>query len=152
MFRWWNSSLRRSAVCIRITGYFLWARRTIPRTLIQGCSEPVASPRNSRFRYRCQASNTASPSLSPGHRVQNEIIISDVASQLEGASAADLQAIHIAAKRVAFNRKANNDQLSPLLWSNFETATFVCAEAEIRSNRGSQSLTSMSPFELSIRC
>jgi hypothetical protein len=55
--------------------------------------------------------------------MQHEFTISDVASQFDGASPADLQAICIAAKRIAFNRTANNDQLPTLLWSDFETAT-----------------------------
>jgi transitional endoplasmic reticulum ATPase len=58
-----------------------------------------------------------------GTRMQHELTISDIASQLDGASPADLQAICIAAKRIAFNRTANDDQLPPLLWSDFETAT-----------------------------
>lgn len=55
--------------------------------------------------------------------MQHELTISDVASQLDGASPADLQAIGIAAKRVACKRTANNDQLQHLLWSDFATAT-----------------------------
>jgi SpoVK/Ycf46/Vps4 family AAA+-type ATPase len=39
-----------------------------------------------------------------GTRMQHEVTISDVASQLDGASPADLQAIRIAAKRIAFVR------------------------------------------------
>ena len=59
-----------------------------------------------------------------GTRMQHELTISDVARQLDGASPADLQAICITAKCIAFNRTANNDQLPPpLLSSDFETAT-----------------------------
>lgn len=46
--------------------------------------------------------------LLQGTRMQHELTISDVASQLGGASPADLQAICIAAKRVACNRTANS--------------------------------------------
>ena len=50
------------------------------------------------------------------------VTISDVARQLDSAAPGDLQAICITAKRIAFNRTAN-DQLLPLLSSDFETAT-----------------------------
>src|SRR5208337_3971960 len=40
-----------------------------------------------------------------------------------GLAPADLQAICTAAKRMAFNRMSNSDQLPPLNWSDFERAT-----------------------------
>jgi len=57
-----------------------------------------------------------------GAHMQQELTIFDVANHLDGVSPADLQAICIAAKRMAFNRIANSEQLPPLLWSDFEAA------------------------------
>jgi transitional endoplasmic reticulum ATPase len=57
-----------------------------------------------------------------GARMQPGLTIFEVASHLDGVSPADLQAICIAAKRMAFNRMTNIDQLPPLLWSDFEAA------------------------------
>jgi transitional endoplasmic reticulum ATPase len=58
-----------------------------------------------------------------GARLEPELTIEDIAKRLNGLAPADLQAICTAAKRMAFNRIANSDQLPPLNWSDFETAT-----------------------------
>jgi transitional endoplasmic reticulum ATPase len=48
--------------------------------------------------------------------------IDEIAAHLDGASSADLQAICIAAKRMAFNRLTDGDQLPPLIGSDFDRA------------------------------
>ena len=58
-----------------------------------------------------------------GVRLDAGLTIEDVAKRLNGLAPADLQAICAAAKRMAFNRIANSDQLPPLNWSDFEKAT-----------------------------
>ncbi|MGB8769771.1 MAG: ATP-binding protein, partial [Candidatus Korobacteraceae bacterium] len=57
-----------------------------------------------------------------GVRLEAGLTIEDVAKRLNGLAPADLQAICTAAKRLAFNRIANSDQLPPLNWSDFERA------------------------------
>ena len=51
------------------------------------------------------------------------LTIEEIAKQLIGLGPADLQAIATAAKRMAFNRMPNSDQLPPLNWSDFAKAT-----------------------------
>jgi transitional endoplasmic reticulum ATPase len=58
-----------------------------------------------------------------GARLEPGLTIEDIAKRLNGLAPADLQAICTAAKRMAFNRMANSDQLPPLNWSDFERAT-----------------------------
>ena len=58
-----------------------------------------------------------------GVRLEAGLTIEDIAERLNGLAPADLQAICMAAKRMAFNRIANSDQLPPLNWSDFEKAT-----------------------------
>ena len=58
-----------------------------------------------------------------GARLERGLTVEDIASGLSGLAPADLQAICTAAKRMAFNRIANSDQLPPLNWSDFERAT-----------------------------
>ena len=58
-----------------------------------------------------------------GVRLEPGLTIEDIAKRLNGLAPADLQAICTAAKRMAFNRMANSDQLPPLNWSDFERAT-----------------------------
>ena len=58
-----------------------------------------------------------------GVRLEPGLTIEDIAKRLNGLAPADLQAICTAAKRMAFNRIANSDQLPPLNWSDFERAT-----------------------------
>jgi transitional endoplasmic reticulum ATPase len=58
-----------------------------------------------------------------GVRLEAGLTIEDIAKRLNGLAPADLQAICTAAKRMAFNRIANCDQLPPLDWSDFERAT-----------------------------
>jgi transitional endoplasmic reticulum ATPase len=58
-----------------------------------------------------------------GARLEPGLTVEDIARRLTGLAPADLQAICTAAKRMAFNRIANSDQLPPLNWSDFETAT-----------------------------
>ena len=58
-----------------------------------------------------------------GVRLEAGLTIEDIAKRLNGLAPADLQAICTAAKRMAFNRIANSDQLPPLNWSDFERAT-----------------------------
>ena len=48
--------------------------------------------------------------------------LDDIAGHLDGASPADLQAICTAAKRMAFNRLTDGDQLLPLNRSDFDRA------------------------------
>ena len=50
------------------------------------------------------------------------LTIEDIAKRLIDLAPADLQAISTTAKRMAFNRMANNDQLPPSNWSDFEKA------------------------------
>lgn len=45
-----------------------------------------------------------------------------LAEHLGGLSPADLQAISVTAKRMAFNRLSTGDQLPPLNWNDFEMA------------------------------
>jgi transitional endoplasmic reticulum ATPase len=58
-----------------------------------------------------------------GARLEAGLTIEGVAERLNGLAPADLQAICTTAKRMAFNRIANSDQLPPLNWSDFEQAT-----------------------------
>ena len=58
-----------------------------------------------------------------GVRLEPGLTIEDIARRLNGLASADLQAICTAAKRMAFNRIANSDQLPPLNWSDFARAT-----------------------------
>ena len=57
-----------------------------------------------------------------GVQLEGGLTLEDISKRLSGAPA-DLQAICTAAKRMAFNRIANSDQLPPLNWSDFERAT-----------------------------
>jgi transitional endoplasmic reticulum ATPase len=56
-------------------------------------------------------------SLEPG------LTVEEIANRLNGLAPADLQAICTTAKRMAFNRIANSDQLPPLNSSDFDMAT-----------------------------
>jgi transitional endoplasmic reticulum ATPase len=58
-----------------------------------------------------------------GIRLEAGLTIEEIAKRLNGLAPADLQAICMAAKRMAFNRIANSDQLPPLNRSDFEKAT-----------------------------
>jgi len=58
-----------------------------------------------------------------GARLEPGLTVEEIAKRLGGLAPADLQAICTAAKRMAFNRIANSDQLPPLNWSDFEKAT-----------------------------
>jgi len=57
-----------------------------------------------------------------GTRLDTGLGIDEIAANLDGASSADLQAICIAAKRMAFNRLTDGDQLPPLIGSDFDRA------------------------------
>jgi transitional endoplasmic reticulum ATPase len=57
-----------------------------------------------------------------GTRLESGISVEGIASDLDDASPADLQAICIAAKRMAFNRLTDDDQLPPLNRSDFGRA------------------------------
>jgi transitional endoplasmic reticulum ATPase len=58
-----------------------------------------------------------------GARLEPGLVVEDIAKRLGGLAPADLQAICTAARRMAFNRIANSDQLPPLNLSDFERAT-----------------------------
>jgi transitional endoplasmic reticulum ATPase len=58
-----------------------------------------------------------------GARLEPGLTVEDIANRLNGLAPADVQAICTAAKRMAFNRIANSDQLPPLNLSDFEKAT-----------------------------
>jgi transitional endoplasmic reticulum ATPase len=58
-----------------------------------------------------------------GARLEPGLTVEDIAKRLSGLAPADLQAICTTAKRMAFNRIANSDQLPPLNLSDFERAT-----------------------------
>jgi len=58
-----------------------------------------------------------------GVRLEAGLTIEEIGKRLNGLAPAELQAICAAAKRMAFNRIANCDQLPPLSWSVFERAT-----------------------------
>jgi len=57
-----------------------------------------------------------------GTRLETGLGLDDIAGHLDGASPADLQAICTAAKRMAFNRLTDGDQLPPLIGSDFDRA------------------------------
>lgn len=57
-----------------------------------------------------------------GARLEPGLTIGDIARRLSGVSPADLEAISMAAKRMAFNRMNIGDLLPPLNWSDFEMA------------------------------
>jgi transitional endoplasmic reticulum ATPase len=57
-----------------------------------------------------------------GTRLEPELGVRQIAERLNGFAPADLQAICTAAKRMAFNRAAQADQLAPLSWSDFDKA------------------------------
>ena len=57
-----------------------------------------------------------------GTRLDTGLGLDEIAANLDGASSADLQAICIAAKRMAFNRLTDGDQLPPLNRSDFDRA------------------------------
>jgi transitional endoplasmic reticulum ATPase len=58
-----------------------------------------------------------------GVQLEPRLSIDDIAKRLNGLAPADLQAICTTAKRMAFNRIANSDQLPPLNSSDFDMAT-----------------------------
>ena len=58
-----------------------------------------------------------------GARLEPGLTVEEIAKRLSGLAPADLQAICTAAKRMAFNRMANSDQLPPLNSSDFDMAT-----------------------------
>jgi SpoVK/Ycf46/Vps4 family AAA+-type ATPase len=58
-----------------------------------------------------------------GVRLEAGLTIEDISKRLNGLAPADLQAICMAAKRMAFHRIANSNQLPPLNCSDFEKAT-----------------------------
>ena len=55
-------------------------------------------------------------------RVEPSVRVEQVAARLAGLAPADLEAICNTAKRFAFNRADQADQLTPLAWSDFEKA------------------------------
>ena len=55
-------------------------------------------------------------------RLEPGVGLEEVAARLAGLAPADLEAICNAAKRFAFNRAGDGDQLPPLAWSDFEKA------------------------------
>jgi SpoVK/Ycf46/Vps4 family AAA+-type ATPase len=57
-----------------------------------------------------------------GARLAEGLTTKEIAERLNDMSPADLQAISITAKRMAFNRLDAGDQLPPLNWNDFETA------------------------------
>jgi ATP-dependent Zn protease len=57
-----------------------------------------------------------------GSRLEPGLAVSEIAARLNGFAPADLQAICITAKRMAFNRSTKADQLPPLNWSDFDKA------------------------------
>jgi transitional endoplasmic reticulum ATPase len=57
-----------------------------------------------------------------GTRLEAELGLAEIAERLNGFAPADLQAICTAAKRMAFNRANQADQLPPLNWSDFDKA------------------------------
>ena len=57
-----------------------------------------------------------------GVRFAPGLTTKEIAERLNNTSPADLQAISITAKRMAFNRLDGGDQLPPLNWSDFEMA------------------------------
>lgn len=57
-----------------------------------------------------------------GARLAAGLTTKDIAERLNELSPADLQAISITAKRMAFNRLETGDQLPPLDWKDFEMA------------------------------
>lgn len=57
-----------------------------------------------------------------GARLAPGLTTNEIADRLSGMSPADLQAISITAKRMAFNRLDAGDQLPPLNWNDFEMA------------------------------
>ena len=64
-----------------------------------------------------------------GAQLGHGLSIADVATRLGDLAPADLQALCTAAKRMAFNRMVNSDQLPPLIWADFEAAS-----ARVRGN------------------
>ena len=54
--------------------------------------------------------------------LEPSLSIDRLAAQLDGRAPADLEAICITAKRMAFNRNGNADRVPPLTWSDFEKA------------------------------
>jgi transitional endoplasmic reticulum ATPase len=55
-------------------------------------------------------------------RLEDSLRVEQVAARLAGLAPADLEAICNTAKRLAFNRADQADQLPPLAWSDFEKA------------------------------
>ena len=55
-------------------------------------------------------------------RLEPGITIEWIATQLDARTPADLEAICISAKRMAFNRDGNAEEVPPLNWSDFEKA------------------------------
>jgi transitional endoplasmic reticulum ATPase len=55
-------------------------------------------------------------------RLDPGLSIDWLAAQLDGRAPADLEAICITAKRMAFNRNGDADEVPPLTWSDFEKA------------------------------
>lgn len=57
-----------------------------------------------------------------GARLEQGLTITGVADHLDDFAPADLEAVCTAAKRMAFNRMSDCDQLPPLIWPDFEAA------------------------------
>jgi transitional endoplasmic reticulum ATPase len=57
-----------------------------------------------------------------GTALDATLSVADIAERLDGLAPADIQAVCVAAKRMAFNRSRHADQLPPLNRSDFEKA------------------------------
>lgn len=65
-----------------------------------------------------------------GAALDATLSIADVAEYLQALAPADIQAVCVAAKRMAFNRSPHTDQMPPLTRADFETAfERICGSA-----------------------
>ena len=69
-----------------------------------------------------------------GTRINTGLTVDEIASNVDGASPADLQAICTTAKRMAFNRLTDGDLLPPLSRSDFDRAIQRVLGSDARSD------------------
>jgi transitional endoplasmic reticulum ATPase len=103
--------------------YFSLAQRNHPENIdsrvLRGgrCSEKIVIPLP-RAEQRVQLLKI----FLNGTHLETGLGLGKIAGNLDGASPSDLQAICVAAKRMAFNRLTGGDQLPPLNRSDFDRA------------------------------
>ena len=100
--------------------FFWWARPIIRKTSIPASCAAAGSLK--RFEIHPPDTEQRVQLLSlylNGARLEPGFAVKEIAERLNGFAPADIQAICNTAKRMAFNRLTQGDQLPPLNWSDF---------------------------------